>query len=298
MALLGLLNICKVPGMSSHSVVSRVRRILDMQRVGHSGTLDPVACGVLVVCVGRATRLADYISAESKSYRAEVLLGVTTASADAEGTVTRVADASALTRERVLAALPAFTGALLQRPPLFSAVQIGGQRAYELARRGVDTELPLREVTIHALTLAHWTPGAYPRVLLDISCSKGTYIRSLARDLGEALGVGGCLSFLARTRVATCTLEESVTLEEVAAAATEGRLEQLLLPPDAPLAHLPILTMPSGRDWHQELPPTSRAPGLYRIYQDERLVGLARQDGEVLRPLLALPREQEKPAGN
>ena len=189
----GLLNICKLPGMSSHEVVNVVRRIAGMKRIGHAGTLDPSACGVLLVCMGKAARLSDYLSAGCKSYRAEILFGITTDGSDAEGRILSQRDAGHLREADVLAALPRFTGTFLQRPPARSAVWIKGQRAYQLVLSGETVEMPLREVTVSAYTPVRFIPGTHPRLLADITCSRGTYIRSLAYDLGEALGVGATL---------------------------------------------------------------------------------------------------------
>jgi tRNA pseudouridine55 synthase len=209
----GLLNVLKPPGMSSHDVVGAVRRLAGTRRVGHGGTLDPAAAGVMTVAVGKATRLLGYLQ-DDKAYRAEVVFGLATDSGDAEGTVTERADARGLTREALEAALEPFRGTITQRPPMTSAVHVQGKRLYELARAGVqlaEEEIPTRQVQIHALELVEFTPG---RALLDVHCSAGTYIRSLAIDLGASLGLPACLGFLLRTAAGNCRLADARTLEE------------------------------------------------------------------------------------
>ncbi len=162
----GLLNICKLPGMSSHEVVNVVRRIAGMKRVGHSGTLDPSACGVLLVCLGKAARLSDYISAGCKSYRADILFGIITDGGDAEGRVLAQQDAGHLREAEVVAAIRPFTGTFLQRPPARSAVWIHGERAYAMVLRGETVEMPLREVTVSAFTPVRFVAGTHPRLLV------------------------------------------------------------------------------------------------------------------------------------
>ncbi|HEY3377524.1 MAG TPA: tRNA pseudouridine(55) synthase TruB [Armatimonadota bacterium] len=287
---MGILNICKVPGMSSHAVVATVRRIIGVKRVGHTGTLDPSACGVLVICLERATKLADYIATGPKTYRAEFTFGVSTDSVDVEGAVTRVVDASHLRESEVIAAIHPLTGSILQRPPAHSAVQVGGRRSYDMVRRGEEVELPLREVTVFAFTPVHFQPGRHPRLLVDITCSKGTYIRSLARDLGEALAVGATMTFLARTEVGGCRLDAAITLEELAALGTVGEAASVLQSPDAALRYLPAWDLPSTTPahWHGTALPDAVSPGLYRVYQQRRFLGLGRCEDGTLRSVVNL----------
>jgi len=289
-SLCGLININKLPGMSSHDVVYHVRNVTKVKRVGHTGTLDPSACGVLPVCVGPATRLADYINAGPKSYRAELLFGVTTDSGDAKGEVTARLDASHLTEAEIRAAIARFTGTLRQRPPQISAVWIEGRRAYRLAREGREVEMPEREVTIYAFTPVRLQPGAHPRLLADITVSKGTYIRSLARDLGEALGVGAVLSFLARTAVGNCLLADAVTTYELAEEAQRGELMHRLRPADEALPHIPALAAPSTRDSYRHgiQARVSEPPGLYRVYVDGEFAGLGEVKEGILTPTVNL----------
>lgn len=276
--------------MSSHEVVARVRRIAGLKRVGHAGTLDPSACGVLPVCLGPATRLADYLVAEPKVYRAELLLGVTTDSHDAEGDVTTRADAAHLTEADIAAVLPRFTGVLQQRPPVHSAVFIGGVRAYHLTRQGHEVEMPLREVTVHDMALVRFLPGATARLLADITCSGGTYIRSLARDIGEALGVGGTLSFLARTRVGDYRIADAVTPDELALAAEVGRLTDYLIPADRAVAYLPAVHLPEEEILYLEgkFVSVEAAEGIYRIYIGARFAGIGQVKEGRIRPVVNL----------
>lgn len=225
----GFLNIDKPLGMTSHDVVAQVRRGLKIRRVGHAGTLDPLATGVLVVCVGSATRLSEYAMASTKQYRARVRFGVVTTTYDAEGEIVRTADAAHVTRDAVAAALPQFTGELMQLPPMYSAIKQGGRKLYELARAGEEVERQPRAVRIDALSLVDWQP---PECTLDVTCSAGTYIRSLAYDLGEVLGVGAHLSGLTRTASGHFTLPDAVQLDGLFAA---DRWPAVLLPPDTPL---------------------------------------------------------------
>jgi tRNA pseudouridine55 synthase len=213
----GVLNLLKPPGMTSHDVVAVVRRALQTKKVGHTGTLDPGVAGVLPICVGKATRLADYIMGEDKSYRAEITFGLETATADSFGAVTVERPAGHLGRGDIAYLLPRFTGAIMQIPPMVSAVKVGGKKLYELAREGKEIERQPRPVTIHRLQLLEFIPGERPMAIVDVVCSKGTYIRTLAEDIGRALGVGAHMSHLVRTRSGPFRLEETTTMEELLA---------------------------------------------------------------------------------
>ena len=214
----GFLNINKPLDWTSHDVVARIRgRARDMGRrvkVGHAGTLDPLADGVLVVCLGAATRLSDYLMRGGKTYRAEITLGKTTDTYDGSGAVLSNADSSHITREDIDAALPQFLGAIEQLPPMHSAIKMGGVKLYQLARQGKSIERKPRAVTIDSVEILRWQP---PTVELEIVCGSGTYIRSLAHDLGMALGVGAYLSGLTRAASGNFTLADSVTLESLLA---------------------------------------------------------------------------------
>lgn len=239
----GILNINKPIGPTSHDIVARVRRLSYTRRVGHAGTLDPPAQGVLVLFLGIATRLIEYTTDADKEYIADTLFGIGTNTLDATGEQTATADASALTRDQILAQLPHFTGIIQQVPPMFSAVHHDGQRLYELARRGEAVKREPRTVTVHALELLDFTPGPQAHARLRIVCSKGTYIRSLAADLGESLGLPAHLTALTRTRVGAYHIEDALSMETLTEAAERGELEQLLLPTRTAVAHLPAITL-------------------------------------------------------
>lgn len=233
----GFLVVDKPTGWTSHDVVAKVRNAAGRLKVGHAGTLDPMAMGVLVLCLGNATRLAEWATGADKQYHAEVTLGAETITYDATGEVL-VSCSVAVSRSKLQLALGRFRGEISQRPPAYSAVQIGGQRAYDIARRGGAVELPPREVTIHELNLLAYDP---PVATLDITCSKGTYVRSLAHDLGQALGCGAHLSALRRLRSGAFTLEQAVKLEDVVTAMRERRGGALLRPLALAVADLPAL---------------------------------------------------------
>ena len=224
----GLLVVDKAPGWTSHDVVAKLRGVLGTRKVGHAGTLDPDATGVLLVGVGRVTRLLRYLSEAGKAYEGEIVLGVETSTLDAAGEVTATHDMAGVTSEQVRAAAAALTGDLLQVPPMVSAIKIDGKRLHQLAREGIEVDRPARPVTVGRFDV---TPTADPLVWrCEVECSSGTYIRSLAADVGTALGGGAHLRALRRTRSGSFTLDESVPLER---ASVDG-----LLPPAEALRHL------------------------------------------------------------
>lgn len=232
----GLLNINKPSWMTSHDVVAIVRRIAHQRRVGHAGTLDPMATGVLVVALGAATRVVEYVADSAKSYRATLRFGVLTDTWDAEGQVIQERDASGLTLAAIEAALPAFTGEIQQVPPMYSALKRGGQPLYKLARQGITVEREPRSVTIYRLVIEDWSP---PDLTLRVDCSSGTYVRSLAYDLGQALGMGAHLTALTRLAVGQFRLEDAVGLDELQREAERGEWQRHLLPMHLALRHLP-----------------------------------------------------------
>ena len=235
----GLLVIDKPEGMSSHSVVNVVRRLTGQKRVGHAGTLDPMATGVLVVCVGQAVRLSEYLIDHDKKYRARARLGVETDTYDATGQAVATHEVN-VTPEAITAALNSFVGKISQRPPAHSAVQRDGVRAYQLARRGVALEMEPREVEIYSIKVR---AAQGDKVEFDVHCSKGTFIRSLAHDLGEKLGTGAHLSALTRLASGRFTIEQSAPLDELKDAAARGELERYLLPMDRAIAEFDTLTL-------------------------------------------------------
>lgn len=237
----GVLNINKPSGPTSHDIVARIRRVTGIKRVGHAGTLDPLASGVLVVCVGSATRVIEYMADWPKSYRATAVLGAETDSEDVTGEIIREAECSHVTREAFEAVLPRFTGKILQVPPMVSAVHHNGRRLYELARAGQVVERAPRPVEIYSLRVLDFTPGERPSFAIDVSCSGGTYIRTICADIGKALGCGGYMNSLVRTGVGNLRIEDSVTLEEIEFAASEGRLQEIMHPVDEVLSGMPVL---------------------------------------------------------
>ncbi len=205
----GIINLYKPPGITSHTAVAKVRRILQMKKVGHTGTLDPDAQGVLPICLGKGTKVSGMLTDTDKAYRAVIRFGVTTDTQDMSGTVLTQCTPS-VSQEALLGILPQFTGEIKQIPPMYSAVKIGGQKLYELARQGTEVERQPRTITIFDLQLVDFSGD---HATLDVSCSKGTYIRTLCHDIGQALGCGAAMEHLTRTRSGMFRLEDSVTLE-------------------------------------------------------------------------------------
>ena len=279
----GILNVDKPSGMTSHDVVAQVRRLTGQRKIGHAGTLDPMATGVLLLCLGQATRVVEYLVAGRKRYRAVVRLGVATDTYDAEGAVTRTVESFDLSRERIEEALSDFRGTIQQVPPPYSAIRLGGRRLYDLARRGVPVEAPPRTVDIEAIQLVAWQP---PDLVLEVACSPGTYVRSLAYDLGQALGVGGHLAALTRLASGGWRLEEAVPLDVLRAAVEVGEWLHLLHPLDAAVQDLLRVDLPAdlarrvsqGQAVPLDLPPSAR---LARAYApDGGLLALLKPAGE------------------
>lgn len=235
----GVLNVNKPSGPTSHDIVARIRRILGMKRVGHAGTLDPLASGVLLVCVGQATRIVEYLMDWHKSYRATAVFGAETDTEDATGRITCETDASSVTEELVRSVLPRFAGRIRQVPPMVSAVHYQGKRLYELARKGDVVEREAREVEIYSIRLTDFQSGVRPTAVLDVDCSKGTYIRTLCADIGKALGCGGYMSVLVRTGVGCFRVEDALAPDKIEELNNEGRLGEALHPIDAVLGGMP-----------------------------------------------------------
>jgi len=235
----GILIVDKPAGWTSQDVAAKLRGVFRERRVGHGGTLDPMATGVLPVFVGRATRAAEFCESAEKEYLAELRLGLTTDTQDTTGR-TLCERPAEVSRADVLAALPRFTGELLQTPPMYSAVKVNGQKLYELARRGREIERAPRRVTVFELELLAFDAG---RCTLRVRCSKGTYIRTLCHELGESLGCGGCMSALRRTAAGRFTLGQAKTMEQIMAFAAQGDPQALLLPTDALFSQYPPLAV-------------------------------------------------------
>jgi len=296
----GVLNVLKPPGMTSHDLVDIVRRLTGLKRVGHTGTLDPGAAGVLVCCLGRATRLSEYLMDADKEYRVELRLGVRTSTGDAYGTVLPPADAPSkpITRAAFEATLRKFTGAILQVPPMVSAIHHEGTRLYRLARRGETVDVQPRRITIHRIDVL-WTDREWTRILLHISCGKGTYIRKLCADIGDAMAVGGYAHFMVRTRAGQFALEDASTIEELTALARDGALADALASMDQAVSHLPAVDLPdrSVSDVLHGNPVPIWKVGEAAILEDTpirlrsrrgALVALARVEDGLLRPFKVL----------
>ena len=236
----GLLVVDKPAGWTSHDVVAKARRITGVRRVGHAGTLDPAATGVLPLGIGQGTRVLEYLSGADKAYRATVRLGLTTDTDDAEGAPLESGDWHAVTEEQVRAALAQFVGEIEQVPPAYSAIKQAGVPLHRLARAGRAVRPPPRRVTIERITLLEL---ALPDVSIEVECSKGPYIRSLARDLGVLLGCGAHLTALRRLRTGPFTLDGALSLDDIAAAAASGGLPALIVPPDVALLSAPVLVV-------------------------------------------------------
>ena len=286
----GLLLLDKDPGWTSHDVVNKVRRLLGTRRVGHCGTLDPAATGLLVLCLGQATRLVEYLGGCDKDYTATVVLGVLTDSYDATGEVVETRPAGHLTQPAVEAVLPLFRGAIDQVPPMASAKKIDGQTLHRLHRQGRVVERAAAPVHISRLDLTRFEAGEQAQVGFEITCGAGTYIRSLAHDLGLALGVGGHLATLRRTRVGEFQVTEAVRIEALEDLAPAARLARLL-PPERSVAHLPsihlrdedLLALRQGK----RLPPASfegelPAAGPVAVFGGDRLLAIGEpREGEL-----------------
>jgi tRNA pseudouridine55 synthase len=224
----GVVVVDKPQGITSHDVVDRIRRLFETRRVGHAGTLDPLATGVLAVCIGQATRIVEYLTAGTKEYVAEVVFGVTTNTQDSTGSVRSERDAAHLTEGAVRDALASFRGKIVQTPPMVSAAHYAGRRLYELARQGLEVEREARPVEIFRLEMTRFVAGVHPTATLEIACSTGTYIRALAADIGERLGVGGMMNALVRTRAGGFSLKDARTLEQLEALRAQGALRDCL----------------------------------------------------------------------
>ncbi len=263
----GILLIDKAPDWTSSDVVAKLRGVLHEKRIGHAGTLDPMATGLLVLLVGRATRACAFAEAEDKTYRAALRLGRTTDTQDVTGRTLREADASFVTEALLAGTLTHFTGAIEQIPPMYSAIKQGGKKLYEIARRGGEVERKPRPITVHRIACAGRRGEDW---LLEIECSKGTYVRTLCHDIGEKLGCGGCMSALRRVRAGQFAVEKAHTVAEVIAAAAEGRAEELLLPLDSLFAAYPVLTVGTEEERRircgNDNPLPGTPDGLWRVY--------------------------------
>ena len=279
----GFINLKKLPDWTSHDCVAKIRRILQTKKVGHGGTLDPAAVGVLPIAIGKATRLLQYLP-EGKAYRAVIRFGVQTTTDDLEGDIIYSEPVTDLTIAQIQAVIPEFIGEIAQTPPMYSAIQVNGQRLYKLARAGEVVEVPTRQVRIDKIDILNWTPGDYPEVEVQIACGGGTYIRSIARDLGDRLGTKGVLAFLERNASCGFQLADSITLEELEQQQQVGTFTPML--PERGLAHLPTATLTTAESivaWSQGkrlpideliLTPPSGSIGYVKVMGAERCWGI------------------------
>ena len=244
--MLGFLNLNKPYGLTSHDCVARVRKLLRLKRVGHGGTLDPAATGVLPIALGKATRLLAFLP-EEKAYRATIRLGVRTATDDLQGETIRETPAGGLDLAAVKTALDRFVGTIEQVPPAYSAIQVGGKRLYDLARAGEKVEVPVRTVRVESICFLDWRSRDFPELDVEITCGPGTYIRAIARDLGEALGTGGTLAALERTSSCGFSLGDSLSLEALGDRIERGLFRPVL--PDTALQRLPSVCLPDDLAW-------------------------------------------------
>ncbi|PSB06473.1 tRNA pseudouridine(55) synthase TruB [filamentous cyanobacterium CCP2] len=276
----GFLNLNKPAGFTSHDCVAKVRKFLRTKRVGHGGTLDPAATGVLPIAIGKATRLLQYLQ-HNKAYRATIQFGVKTTTDDLEGEVLASHSATGLTLEKVKSYLPEFVGTIEQIPPSYSAVQVGGKRLYALARSGERVEAPVRTVEIHQLEILDWRAGDFPELDLAIHCGTGTYIRSIARDLGDLLNTGGTLARLIRTHSSGFALKDSLTFDALAEQVEANTFQPIS--PIVALQHLEVivLTGEAATRWcngqrivWKEFA-VAEAPAFYRVMgEDDRFLGI------------------------
>ena len=242
----GIVNIYKEKGYTSHDVVAVLRKVVGQKKIGHTGTLDPDATGVLPVCLGRATKVCELLRDHDKTYEALLLLGKTTDTQDISGEVLEERNPGNLTEEEVRSCIESFIGEYDQIPPMYSALKVNGKKLYELAREGKTVERKSRKVQIHGIRILEMN---LPHVRMEVDCSKGTYIRTLCHDIGEKLQVGGCMEELERTKVGRFLKEDAVTLDEVRQKMEQGEGAELFTPLDQIFAELPAVTVTDAKAW-------------------------------------------------
>lgn len=297
----GFVIIDKPEGITSHDVVSRVRRIAGTRRVGHTGTLDPFATGVLPIAVNDGTKAIPFLDEGIKCYQALMQLGVVTDTLDMTGHVLSEREYSGITSQKVLQVFSEFTGSISQIPPMYSAIKQGGQPLYKLARQGQEVERAARQIHVFSIELLEYSP---PFVSVLVTCSRGTYIRSLADDIGAKLGCGACLKELRRTASGTFLIKNAISLEKFESMLKEGRGSECLTSPYASLDHLADIRLndtglakvmhgrsPDLNDYDSELPPSGETPVLVRLSHAHELVAVAEfSSGKRKQPQIALKR--------
>lgn len=282
----GFLNLNKPLDWTSHDCVARVRKLVRLKRVGHAGTLDPKATGVLPIALGKATRLLQYLPSE-KAYQATIRLGVRTTTDDLEGEVMTSQPCPGLNLTEIKTALSQFIGTIEQIPPSYSAIQVDGKRLYDLARKGALIEAPKRTVEIFQIEVLDWRNGNFPELEIAIACGAGTYIRAIARDLGIFLNTGGTLAALTRTQSSSFQLQNSLTLTDLETQIQAGTFQPIL--PDAALEKLPSVNLPGtfAKKWcqGQQVPVDMDILGIVRVYEQEtRFLGIGQLQNHVLIP--------------
>lgn len=289
----GIINVYKEAGFTSFDVVAKLRGILKQKKIGHTGTLDPDAKGVLPICVGKATKVCEYLTKKDKIYRAVLHLGVTTDTQDVSGEILKeqIPD---ITEEKLLEIIQMFTGTQMQIPPMYSALKVNGQKLCDLARKGIEVERKAREIEIFSIEVVSVD---MPLITMEVHCSKGTYIRTLCQDIGDAVGCGGCMEELLRIKTAGFSLENALTLKEiediVKGLDEKGRsLEDILMPIDTVLEEYEKVVAVKGMEKLLQngnripanktmLEGKSYSPGIYRLYDEtEHFIGLFRYDAQ------------------
>ena len=278
----GILNLNKPAGYTSFDCVAVLRKLTGEKKIGHTGTLDPQATGVLPICIGKATRLLEFMDSAPKTYVCGCTLGLETDTQDIWGSVLydRRPETASVTRENVEKALRSFEGEIEQKPPVFSAIKVNGKKLYEYAREGRDVEIPVRKVTIHSIRILDWNGPEEP-FTFEVVCSRGTYVRSICHDLGRMLGCGACMSSLVRTQTCGYSIENAVSLDDLKQMTAE-QIEALLDPPETAVSHLPRLDLSDDQArlfcngnpvWSQDLTLTDE---IQAVFFDKQLIGIIR----------------------
>jgi len=277
----GIVLLDKRCGISSNKALQEVKRLYNANKAGHTGTLDPLATGLLPICLGEATKVSAYMLADDKQYQTVVQLGVMTETGDVEGKVIEVKDVPEITQDQLMDCLNSFVGEIEQVPPMYSALKLNGRKLYELAREGITVERKARKITIHAIECLDFSGEL---LTLDVRCSKGTYIRTLAEDIGHFLGCGATVKELRRTATGDFKLADAVTIEQIQDLVPNATLQEILIPVDKPLLAMPAIEVDQVeadlilQGQQITAPNTDGKLGLYRLYHQQKFLGL----GEML----------------
>jgi tRNA pseudouridine55 synthase len=287
----GILPVLKPAGFTSHDVVAKTRRLLKIKRIGHTGTLDPMVTGVLPLCIGRATRVVEYIQELPKEYEAVMRFGIATDTEDLTGTVLEQWDRVTLTEAQIRAAVISFVGEIEQVPPMYSAVKVNGQRLYELARLGQEIERKPRKAVIHSIDILSMdVDKPHPEIRFKVRCSKGTYIRTLCTDIGKKLEVPAVMAELVRTATGSITLDRCITLEQIEQLVLDGGISAALIPADEAISHIPEIIVDAQdavkalRGQKVTLADGMMEDAIYRVYSpDRQFLGLFRWETSLRR---------------